>query len=164
MEAPRFEEIAAHCEESQSALRDLNNANARETSFLTETDWAGLVAEAFAAICVSDAAAFLITFQQNANYHSPNFKWFQERRNRFVYVDRIVVDDSQRGRGLGAHLYRVMFDRARAVGHDRIVCEVNLEPPNPGSDAFHTKMGFVEVGRTEMDPDGKRVRYYEKIL
>ena len=164
MEAPRFEEIAAHCEESQSALRDLNNANARETSFLTETDWAGLVAEAFAAICVSDAAAFLITFQQNANYHSPNFKWFQERRNRFVYVDRIVVDDSQRGRGLGAYLYRVMFDRARAVGHDRIVCEVNLEPPNPGSDAFHTKMGFVEVGRTEMDPDGKRVRYYEKIL
>ena len=101
MEARRFEEIAVHGEESQSALRDLNNANARETSFLTETDWAGLVAEAFAAICVSDAAAFLITFQQNANYHSPNFKWFQERRNRFVYVDRIVVDDSQRGRGLG---------------------------------------------------------------
>ena len=152
MEAPRFEEIAAHGKESQSALRDLNNANARETSFLTETDWAGLVAEAFAAICVSDAVAFLITFQQNANYHS------------FVYVDRIVVDDSQRGRGLGAHLYRVMFDRARAVGHDRIVCEVNLEPPNPGSDAFHKKMGFVEVGRAELGPDGKWVRYCEKIL
>ena len=86
------------------------------------------------------------------------------RRDRFVYVDRIVVDDSQRGLGLAAHLYRDLFDRARAVGHDRIVCEVNLEPPNPGSDAFHAKMGFVEVGRAKLEPDGKRVRYYEKIL
>jgi len=60
MEAPRFEEIAAHCEESQSALRDLNNANARETSFLTKTDWAAFVAEAFAAICVSDTTASFV--------------------------------------------------------------------------------------------------------
>ena len=66
--------------------------------------------------------------------------------------------------GLAAYFYRDLFDRARAVGHDRIVCEVNLEPLNPGSDALHTKMGFVEVGRAELEPDGKRVRYYEKIL
>ena len=63
-----------------------------------------------------------------------------------------------------SRLYRELFDRARAAGHDRIVCEVNLDPPNPGSDAFHAKMGFAEVGRAELEPGGKLVRYYEKLL
>ncbi len=164
MAAPRFEAIAAQGEDVQTALRDLNNANARETSFLTEADWAALIAEAFAAICAADAGALLIIFDQNAAYHSANYRWFQARRDRFVYVDRIVVAESRRGEGLAGRLYHELFDRARAAGHDRVVCEVNLEPPNPDSDAFHTKMGFAEVGRAELEPGGKWVRYCEKLL
>lgn len=162
--APRIEAIAAQDARVQAALRDLNNANARETSFLSEGDWDALIGEAFAATCVADAAALLITFDQTADYHSPNFKWFQARRAGFVYVDRIVVADSHRGRGLAGHLYGDLFDRARASGHDRVVCEVNLDPPNPGSDAFHGKMGFEEVGTAELEPGGKTVRYYERLL
>ena len=164
MGAPLFEAIAAQDETVQASLRDLNNANARETSFLTEADWAALIAEAFAAICVADAGALLITFDQNAAYHSPNYRWFQSRRDRFVYVDRIIVAESRRGEGLAGLLYNELFDRARTAGHDHVDCEVNLEPPNPGSDAFHTKMGFAEVGRAELEPGGKWVRYYEKLL
>ena len=99
MGAPLFEAIAAQDVTVQAALRDLNNANARETSFLTEADWAVLVAEAFAAICVADAGALLITFDQNAAYHSLNYRWFQSRHDRFVYVDRIIVAESRRGEG-----------------------------------------------------------------
>ena len=66
--------------------------------------------------------------------------------------------------GLAGLLYNELFDWAQTAGHDRLVCEVNLEPPNPGSDAFHTKMGFAEVGRAELEPGGKWVRYYEKLL
>ena len=164
MTAPPIEPIAAQNGAAQVALRGLNNANAHETSFLAEDDWLALVANAFVATCVADAAALLITFDQDADYNSPNFKWFQARRPRFVYVDRIVVADSHRGRGLAAVLYRDLFERASVAGHDQVVCEVNLEPPNPGSDAFHAKMGFAEVGRAELESGGKLVRYYEKLL
>ena len=52
-----------------------------------------------------------------------------------------------RGRGLGPQLYQAVFDEARRVRADEVLCEVNLEPPNPGSLAFHTRIGFAEVGR-----------------
>ena len=39
MGATRIETIAAQSDAAQAALRDLNNANARETSFLTPEDW-----------------------------------------------------------------------------------------------------------------------------
>ena len=57
-----------------------------------------------------------------------------------------------------------VFERARAARHDRVVCEVNLVPPNPGSDAFHDRMGFAEVGRATLGGAGKTVRYLEKLL
>jgi predicted GNAT superfamily acetyltransferase len=30
-----------------------------------------------------------------------------------------------------------------------LCCEVNLEPPNPGSLRFHQSIGFVEVGQRQ---------------
>ena len=156
--------ISAQSRAVQEALRSLNNAHARETSFLAMEDWRALVEGSFAATCTAGAAALLIALDQEAEYGSENFKWFQARRRRFVYVDRIVVSGRVRGRGLATGLYHDLFERARAGGHDRIVCEVNLDPPNPGSDAFHGKMGFVEVGRAALRPSGKTVRYWEKVL
>ena len=145
-------------------MRTLNNANARETSFLAAEDWRTLVEGSFTATCTADATALLIALDQDAAYRSVNFKWFQARRQRFVYVDRIVVSERHRGRGLATLLYRDLFDRAKTAGHDRVVCEVNVDPPNPGSDAFHQNMGFVEVGRANLQPNGKTVRYWEKLL
>ena len=46
--------------------------------------------------------AFLLAFDQSAQYDSPNFLWFRSRYPRFVYVDRIVVVSSARGRGPAA--------------------------------------------------------------
>ncbi len=148
----------------QAALLDLNNAHARETSLLTSQDWHDLIREAFSATCVRGPGALLIAFDQDADYHSPNFTWFRGRRSRFVYVDRIIVSRTHRGQGLAGDLYRDLFERARAADHDWIVCEVNLVPPNPGSDAFHARMGFTEVGRATLDRAGKTVRYLEKHL
>ena len=148
----------------QEALRTLNNVNARETSFLTEEDWRTLVAGSFAATCTTGAAALQIAVDQDAQSRSANFKWFQARRRRFVYVDRIVVSERCRGQGVATCLYRDLFECARKAGHDRIVCEVNLDPPNPGSDSFHEKMGFMEVGRAELEPGGRTVRYWETLL
>lgn len=144
-------------------LLALNNRSAVETSWLEPERFGHMVAHAFAALHVPDARALLITFDQSADYDSPNFLWFRARFARFVYIDRIVVDAEARGLGLARKLYEQLFDLARAVGHDLVACEVNSQPPNPGSDAFHAAMGFVEAGSASPAP-GKTVRYLTKAL
>jgi predicted GNAT superfamily acetyltransferase len=89
---------------------------------------------------------FLLAFSQEASYHSPNFLWFRDRYPRFVYIDRIVVAPSQRRSGIGRLLYADLERAAFAHAAD-LTCEVNLDPPNPGSLAFHERFGFTEVGR-----------------
>lgn len=146
------------------ALLALNNAHAVELSWLEPGRLAHLVAEAFVARRVGVADALLLTFDQAADYDSPNFLWFRARYDRFVYVDRVVVADAARGRGLARRLYDALFDAARAAGHERIVCEVNAEPPNPASDAFHAALGFVPVGTAAIHGGKKTVTYLERPL
>ncbi len=55
-----------------------------------------LVDRAFFAGRIGEADAFLIAFDQDADYDSPNFLWFRERFERFVYVDRIAVAPAAR--------------------------------------------------------------------
>lgn len=156
--------IAGTEAETRAALLDLNNRHARETSHLTEDAWHRMIDEAFSATCFPDAGGLLVAFDQNADYDSPNFLWMRANRDRFVYVDRIIVSADYRGGGRARILYEDLFDRARAAGHDRIVCEVNRVPPNPGSDAFHDRLGFDEIGRADLDAGRKTVRYLERLL
>lgn len=142
----------------------LNNAHAAELSFLDADRMAELIGRAFLACRIGEADALLLAFDQAVDYDSPNFLWFRARYDRFVYVDRIVVAGAARGRGLARAIYGFLFDRARAAGHERIVCEVNADPPNPASDAFHAALGFVEVGSAILPASGKTVRYFAKAL
>ncbi len=146
------------------ALLALNNAHAVELSWLEPARLAHLVAEAFLAERIGQADALLLAFDQDADYDSPNFLWFRERYRRFVYVDRIVVAPVHRGRSLARRLYDDLFAEARRRGHDQIVCEVNTQPPNPASDAFHARLGFVEVGRAVLPGGAKAVRYLRRVL
>jgi len=105
-----------------------------------------------------------MAFDQGADYDSPNYLWFRARHPCFVYVDRVVVDRAMRKRGLAQLLYQDLFRCAAAAGHDRIVCEVNSDPPNPASDAFHAALGFVEVGHAVLHGGAKTVRYLSRSL
>jgi predicted GNAT superfamily acetyltransferase len=147
-----------------AALLALNNAHAVELSWLEPERLAHLVVEAFVARRVGVADALLLTFDQAADYDSPNFVWFRERYPAFVYVDRVVVADGARGRGLARRLYDDLFAAAKAAGHERIVCEVNADPPNPASDAFHAALGFVPVGTAAIHGGKKTVTYLERVL
>jgi predicted GNAT superfamily acetyltransferase len=147
-----------------SALLGLNNEHATELSWLTPERLTHLVRQAFCARRVGQIDAFLLAFDQDADYDSPNFLWFRARYERFVYVDRIVVAAAARGRGLARLLYRDLFAEAARAGHVRVVCEVNSQPPNPVSDAFHAALGFVEVGRAAIDGGAKTVRYLLRSL
>jgi predicted GNAT superfamily acetyltransferase len=149
-----------------SALKDLlslNNAHARALSWLEPERLVHMVRAAFLARRIGQANAFLLAFDQDADYGSPNFLWFRSRYKRFVYVDRIVVAPAARGRGYARLLYNDLFQHASRAGHDRVVCEVNADPPNPVSDAFRARLGFVEVG-SPTTHDGKTVRYFSRGL
>jgi len=89
---------------------------------------------------------FVLTFAAGAAYASPNYAWFASRHAEFVYLDRIVVDASARRCGVASRVYGEIEQHARELG--RTLClEVNIDPPNEPSLAFHRSRGFVEVGR-----------------
>jgi uncharacterized protein len=142
---------------TETLLR-LNNAHATELSDLSAERFRALLDESWLALAAADGAALLLAFDPAAAYDSPNYRWFRARWPRFAYVDRVVVAPEARGRGLARALYARALDRAAADGLERLCCEVNLDPPNPGSDAFHAALGFAEVGRALL-PSGKTVRY-----
>lgn len=132
-------------------LVELNNAAVPAVS---ETDAAGmqrLLALSHLALAIADdtdtVIAFALLMTPGVDYDSENYRYFERRGGEFLYVDRIVVADSARNRGLGAELYRAVFDAARAEGRVEVTCEVNVDPPNPGSLRFHGRLGFTEVGR-----------------
>ena len=149
--------------EMRVLMLDLNNLHAAETSLLDAGRLDRMLDAAFAVDTAGRLDAFLIAFDQDAPYDSPNFLWLRARHRRFVYVDRVVTAAASRGRGHAAGLYEALFDRARAAGHDRVLCEVNHHPPNPGSDVFHDRMEFVEIGRATLTA-GKVVRYLSRPL
>ena len=144
--------------ELRTALLALNNAHAVELSLADEGRMAMLVERAFLAARIGTLDAALIAFDQDADYDSANFQWFRARYPRFVYVDRVVTAPAARGRGLARKLYAHLFEQARAAGQTRVVCEVNSDPPNPASEAFHRALGFVPVGEALLG-NGKTVTY-----
>ena len=94
-----------------------------------------------------ELAAFALAIAPASDYDSRNYAWFGERFERFLYLDRIAVASAHRRRGIGARIYDEMERAAREFG--RMVCDVNLEPRNDASLAFHHARGYREIGRLE---------------
>ncbi|MBB5632407.1 hypothetical protein BKA04_000630 [Cryobacterium mesophilum] len=137
-----------------SAITELNNAATPAVPTMTE-ETLGTLLEAstfgFAAADEDDVTGFVIGFAAGSDYASPNFRYFEARGTDHLYVDRIVVAESARGMRVGQTLYERVVALAVAAGRTEVTCEVNLDPPNPGSLAFHHRMGFREVGRQQTD-------------
>lgn len=145
-------------------LLALNNAHAEELSYQTETQFMGLLGSASIALAEPRGLALLIGFDDDCTYDNPNFLWFKARFSRFTYIDRVVVSTKARGQGLAKQLYSLLEQRTRHDGRERMVCEINSVPPNPQSDAFHQKLGFVTAGEQVLEDRGKTVRYWSKEL
>ncbi|SDO94911.1 hypothetical protein SAMN04489867_1008 [Pedococcus dokdonensis] len=104
--------------------------------------------------CEGQTAGFVLVFAPGTDYDSENYRWFAERfGDDFLYLDRIVIDDAFRRRGLATAVYDEI--EQAAVERGRLVLEVNIDPPNEPSLAFHRGRGFVEVG--QLGPAGHRV-------
>jgi uncharacterized protein len=99
-------------------------------------------------------AGLVITMPPGTAYDSDNYAWFSERYTEFLYLDRIVVSDQFRRRGVASFIY----DHAEADAASRggiMLLEVNIEPANPPSLLFHANRGYREVGRLEHDGGNK---------
>lgn len=101
-----------------------------------------------------DELGFVVALSPGLDYESPNYRWVGSRYEEFLYVDRIVVAADRSGEGIGRRLYAHIVAEAKNVP---ILCEVNLRPPNPGSLAFHHRLGFAEVGRLASEGGTKEV-------
>lgn len=104
-----------------------------------------------------EAAGFLIAMGHEAQYSNENFAWFKARYSSFLYIDRIVIDSTSAGAGLGRKLYVDAIAHAQACAFERLVCEFNTQPLNQASAVFHERLGFVEVGRQKLEGSEKEV-------
>ena len=97
-----------------------------------------------------ERAAFIIAIKDGARNDSPdygvNYAWFSQRYPRFLYVDRIVIDQPFRRMGLGRKIYEFVENHAREIDSPYVTCEVDTLPYNEASLKFHDEMGYVEVG------------------
>ncbi len=105
---------------------------------------------------------FVVTVCSGSAYDSDNYRWFAERYETFLYLDRIVLAPHVRRRGVGARVYDAL--EAEAAPFGRMLLEVNADPPNVASLAFHHGRGYVEVGTKTVGEDAHLVSLLGKEL
>lgn len=131
---------------------------------LNELHWFTTHASYFRVATVeNEPVGFLIALTPEAEYGSENFRWFRERYQSFVYVDRIAVSEEARRNGVGTALYRDVSCFTDGLARC-LTCEVNTRPPNEVSLAFHERQGFRKVGSQDTENGTKSVSLMLKEL
>lgn len=108
-----------------------------------------------------DVVGFAFAFAPGTPYESINYRWHSDRFTDFLYLDRIAVSADHRRHGIGSALYDSI--EAIAAPHSRMLCEVNSDPPNDESLAFHDHRGYSAIGRLRQ-ADGHETVMLEKPL
>jgi len=101
---------------------------------------------------------FAICFRESRSYWSENYKYFENKLDRFLYVDRIAIRSEYRRQGHAKRMYEDIFNFANQ-DELTVTAEVNTKPANQGSIRFHEYMGFKEVGVRSFDDHD--VAYFE---
>ena len=139
---------------AEADVADVLALNAAEVEMLAPMDGPRLqelrgAAHRFDVVDVDGAfGGFVVTFAPGTAYDSENYRWFSRRSGSgddFYYLDRFVLHETQRRRGIGGRVYDEL--EAVAAAYGRMVLEVNLVPRNEASLAFHARRGYVEVGQ-----------------
>ncbi len=152
-------------EHDLAAVLALNNAANGSVSPMDTVQLRGLYATAdyFRVGEVNGTlVGFLIALRAGSGHRTPGFRWFSERHDHFLYIDRVAVADSHRRHGLG----RVFYADVQSFAEPRVPllgCAVVLEPRDDVSVLFHGTYGFTEVGQ-QATPEGHRIGLLSKQL
>ena len=128
---------------------DLNQAALEGVGPLDYESLALLVKQSDQALVLDDGGqvgGFVITLPTGATYDSSRYEWFEDRLDEYVYLDRIVVAETHRRRGVASRLYD-------AVESDLPVA-LEVYDSNEPSLEFHRRRGYQKVG--ELKHAGKR--------
>ena len=126
---------------NQNALEGVGPLDNESLSLLVKMSDQALVAEDD-----GDIAGFVITLPPGAEYDSSRYRWFEDKLvDDYVYLDRIVVSDAHRRKGVASKLYEEIEGDAPVA--------LEVYETNDVSLAFHESRGFEEVGA--LTHDGK---------
>ena len=103
-----------------------------------------------------EVLGFLIALREGQPYESENYLWFQKRLSHFIYIDRVVVDQKHRGKGIARRFYDDLIKTSSRLNIP-LACEVNIFPPNLYSYDFHKGLGFREEGTQFTSGGSKKV-------
>ena len=136
------------------AIYNLNQANIPEVGSLESMQHLKQLIEFSAynllALKEDEIVGFIICMREGSAYGSENYKFFSERLKKFLYVDRVAIDERHRRAGLGQVIYKDIFSQASKESLP-VALEVNTQPVNQPSLNFHEKMGFDQVGSRDFD-------------
>jgi predicted GNAT superfamily acetyltransferase len=118
---------------NQGALHAMGPLDHEDLALLVKKADQALVAEAD-----GDVAGFVITLPADADHDSSRFRWFAERYDDFVYLDRVVVSPDHRREGVGSELYDQL--------PSDVPVALEVYETNQASLAFHAARGFRRVG------------------
>ncbi len=154
-DAPGFV-IRPYRTDDLAAIHRINQANTPAVGSETIADLAVIADQSSIALVATSAlddgvVGFCLVLEPGVDYDAMNYRWFSERYDEFVYLDRVAISEGHRGTGLGRRLYTEVERLAAGVrpSADTFTLEVNLVPRNDDSLAFHTRLGFVEVGQQQ---------------
>lgn len=147
---------------NQAEVPAVGSETADSITHIVDQSIIALAAEADGA---GTAVGFCLVLGPGADYGSMNYRWFSDRFDDFIYLDRVAIAPSHQARGIGGAMYaeveRLTRDVRPTATH--FTLEVNLRPRNDGSLRFHRRLGFAEVGQLAGD-DGKLVSLMAKPL
>lgn len=148
---------------NQESVPLVGKASLEELSHIARQSCISLVADS--PVLPKSLAGFCLVLPSTADYASLNFKWFCERYSDFIYLDRIAVSEDHRRQGLGRRFYQTVDELAptRCPSARRLTLEVNIEPRNGPSLAFHEELGFEIVGERDTRY-GTKVALMHKLL
>lgn len=136
------------------SIYDLNQANTPEVGSLESIQHLKQLIEFSSynllVLKEDEIVGYIICMREGSAYGSENYKFFTQRLKKFLYVDRVAIDEQHRRAGLGKAIYEDIFVQAISDSLP-IALEVNTHPVNQPSLNFHEKMGFDRIGAKDFD-------------
>jgi predicted GNAT superfamily acetyltransferase len=129
-------------------LLDINNAAIPDINQLTPLKAQWLIDHlAVPGLALLDGrpAGVVVVLNDRCGYDSDYYRWFTERYENFLYIDRVIVAGWARRQGIAKALY----EHVESAAKERklaIVADVYSDPPNTPSLALHRAMDYDEIG------------------
>ena len=89
---------------------------------------------------------YALVLDHDAPYDGEEFQAFKRKMAKpFIYIDQVATLREARRTGIGAATYEAIKNKAKLSGTLLLCCEVNINPPNNESLAFHQNQGFSQL-------------------